>query len=318
MSENGALSLDGAVALLRTPSEEQAQQPTEQEQTATVEQPEAEPVETETEPVAEAPEERATEEVDAEPIEPAQPAVEPPAFYTKAEKEAFAALPGDQQQTIARLARDGEKHVAKIQQDIAAERKAFAEQKAAIEQEREQYQQLLLAQLPQAPDPALIDSDPVEYLRQREHYERGIGHLQQLHAQRQQEEAKQRAEMQAEEARHQEAEAERLRELIPEFADPQQAPKIAQALMSYGKDQGYDDASLAAANAHDLLILHKAMKWDNAQKAAAAAKAKPLPKVAAPGVGRSQSQLAADNRNLALARLAKSGSIEDAVSALRA
>ena len=124
--------------------------------------------------------------------------------------------------------------------------------------------------------------------------------------------------MRAEEAKHQEAEAERLKELIPEFADPEQAPKVAAALMQYGKGQGYDDASLSAANASDLLILHKAMKWDHAQKAAAAAKAKPLPKVAAPGVARSQAQKAADNRNLALARLERTGSIEDAVSALRA
>lgn len=319
MSENGALSLDGAVALLRTPSEEQAQQPTEQEQTEAVEQPEAEPAEQETEAVAEAPEtEQAAEEVSAEPIEPASPAVDPPAFWTKAEKELWATLTPEAQQAIARSEKAREQHTAKIQQEIAAERKAFAEAQAAIEQERQQYQQLLYAQLPPPPDPSLIDTNPVEYLRQREMFERGVAQFQQMEQQRQAEEAKRQELIAAEEAKHYEAERQKLNELIPEFADPEQAPKVAQALTVYAKEQGYDDATLRAANANDLLVLHKAMKWDQAQKAAAAAKAKPLPKVAAPGVARSQAQRAADNRNLALARLERTGSIEDAVSALRA
>lgn len=65
--------------------------------------------------------------------------------HKSAEKEAFAALPPEQQQSIARLAREGERHTAKIQQEIAAERKAIAEREAAIEQERAQYQEALLA-----------------------------------------------------------------------------------------------------------------------------------------------------------------------------
>ena len=312
--ENGALSLDSAVELLRIPEGEQAQP---EEQTAT-EQPEEPADQTET-TEAEAPleEEQATEEANEVVEEPATPAVEPPAFYTKAEKEAFASLPPEQQQSIARLAREGERHTAKISQEIAAERKAIADAKAAIEQERAQYQQALLSNFPQAPDPRLIDSDPVEYLRQDAMYKQAVQQWQAVEHQRQQEMAEQQAQEQAQREEHIRTQSARLKELIPEIGDPVEGPKLANALMKFGNEVGFDNEALSNADAEELVILHDAMKWRAAQASAKAAKAKPVPKVAAPGVGLTKAELTADQRKSALARLERSGSIEDAVALLR-
>lgn len=311
-ADNGALSLDSAVELLRIPETEQAQP---EEQTADIEQPE-EPAD-QTETTETEAEEQVTEEADVEEQEPATPAVEPPAFYTKAEKEAFATLPPEQQQSIARLAREGERHTAKISQEIAAERKAIADAKAAIEQERAQYQQALLANFPQAPDPRLIDSDPVEYLRQDAMYKQAVQQWQVAEHQRQQEVAEQQAQEQAQREEHIRTQAERLKELLPEIGDPVEGPKLATALMKFGNEVGFDNEALSNADAEELVILHDAMKWRAAQASAKAAKAKPVPKVAAPGVGRTKAEMTADQRKSALARLERTGTIEDAVALLR-
>jgi len=311
-ADNGALSLDSAVELLRIPEGEQAQP---EEQTADIEQPE-EPAD-QTETTETEAEEQVTEEADVEEQEPATPAVEPPAFYTKAEKEAFASLPPEQQQSIARLAREGERHTAKISQEIAAERKAIADAKAAIEQERAQYQQALLANFPQAPDPRLIDSDPVEYLRQDAMYKQAVQQWQVAEHQRQQEVAEQQAQEQAQREEHIRTQAERLKELLPEIGDPVEGPKLATALMKFGNEVGFDNEALSNADAEELVILHDAMKWRAAQASAKAAKAKPVPKVAAPGVGRTKAEMTADQRKSALARLERTGTIEDAVALLR-
>jgi hypothetical protein len=311
-ADNGALSLDSAVELLRIPEGEQAQP---EEQTADIEQPE-EPAD-QTETTETEAEEQVTEEADVEEQEPATPAVEPPAFYTKAEKEAFASLPPEQQQSIARLAREGERHTAKISQEIAAERKAIADAKAAIEQERAQYQQALLANFPQAPDPRLIDSDPVEYLRQDAMYKQAVQQWQAAEHQRQQEVAEQQAQEQAQREEHIRTQAERLKELLPEIGDPVEGPKLATALMKFGNEVGFDNEALSNADAEELVILHDAMKWRAAQASAKAAKAKPVPKVAAPGVGRTKAEMTADQRKSALARLERTGTIEDAVALLR-
>lgn len=311
-ADNGALSLDSAVELLRIPETEQAQP---EEQTADIEQPE-EPAD-QTETTETEAEEQVTEEADVEEQEPATPAVEPPAFYTKAEKEAFASLPPEQQQSIARLAREGERHTAKISQEIAAERKAIADAKAAIEQERAQYQQALLANFPQAPDPRLIDSDPVEYLRQDAMYKQAVQQWQAAEHQRQQEVAEQQAQEQAQREEHIRTQSERLKELLPEIGDPVEGPKLATALMKFGNEVGFDNEALSNADAEELVILHDAMKWRAAQASAKAAKAKPVPKVAAPGVGRTKAEMTADQRKSALARLERTGTIEDAVALLR-
>lgn len=311
-ADNGALSLDSAVELLRTPTEEQAQ-PEEQATPEPAEETEI-PAEAEAEPEGE---EQQPLEADEATEEPASPAVEPPAFWTKADKEVFATLPPEAQQAIARNHKAGEAHVNRIQQEIAAERKAVAEAQAAIEQERAQYQQALLANFPQPPDPSLIDTNPVEYLKQDAAYKQAIQDYQIAQMRQQEQLAQQQAQEQAERQQFEQEQKQELVKLLPEIADPVEGPKLAQAIYAYGQEIGYDTDILGEAMARDLVTLDKARRWDAAQAAAKAAKAKPLPKVAAPGVSRSRAEQQADAHKSALARLERTGSIEDAVAALQ-
>lgn len=316
-ADNGALSLDSAVELLRTPTEEQAQ-PEEQAQQPNepAEEENEIPADAEAEPT-DGDEQQPLEETDEGTEEPASPAVEPPAFWTKADKEVFATLPPEAQQAIARNHKAGEAHVNRIQQEIAAERKALAETQAAIEQERAQYQQALLANFPQPPDPSLIDTNPVEYLKQDAAYKQAIQDYQIAQMRQQEQLAQQQAQEQAERQQFEQEQKQELVKLLPEIADPVEGPKLAQAIYAYGQELGYDTETLSEALARDLVTLDKARRWDAAQAAAKAAKAKPLPKVAAPGVSRSRAEQQADARKSALARLERTGSIEDAVAALR-
>lgn len=314
-ADTGALSLDSAVELLRTPVEEQAQP----EDQAVTEQPEVEPAQDEEiQTDVEADEaQQPPEEADEGTEEPASPAVEPPAFWTKAEKEVFATLPPEAQQAIARNHKAGEAHVNKIQQEIAAERKAIADAQAAVEQERARYQEALIANFPQAPDPALIETNPVEYLKQDAAYKQAVQEWQVAEHLRQQEIAQKQAQEQAEQRKYVAEQKELAEKLIPELADPVEGPKIAEAITSYALERGYGAEDLSVAGAIDLQILDKARRWDAAQAAALAAKVKPVPKVANPGVSRTRNELKADAHKSALSRLERTGSIEDAVAALR-
>lgn len=324
LEDNTPLSVDSAAAALaesrqaaEKPVEQAEEQPNEAapEAPAEAEQPEAEE---ETEAEAEAPEEQATEEVSEEAEEAAEPSIEPPTFYSKAQKEAFASLPGDQQQAIVKLAKDGEQRVSRIESQAVKERTEASERLAVIEQERNNLQNLLLARLPQPPDDALIDTNPQEYLRQQRMYERGLGELQQIVADGEARAAKQQEEIQKAEAEHRREQQEKLVELIPELTDPAKAKQVATEIISYGKAQGYDDETLNIANASDLLILHKAMKWDRAQAAAKQAKAKTVPKVSAPGVARTKAEVGADQRRSVIQKLNSSGTVDDAYAALTA
>lgn len=320
------LSLDSAAALLRAPeaavtggdnvaSAEQPVEQAEEIENEAVEAPEGDQAEeTETDAPADG---QATEEVDEEAEEPASPAIDPPTSWNKADKELFASLPPEAQRVIAQREKARDAEVSRRLGEAAAESKAIAERQAAIEQDRQNIEALLMARLPQPPDDTLIDSNPVEYLKQQRRYEAEIAQIQQIVDANAQARQKAQAEEQRTLNEHRKAEEERLKELIPELTGPE-GKKVASAIASYGKSLGYDDDTLGLANANDLLVLHKAMLWDNAQKAAKAAKAKTVPKVAAPGVGRSKAELAADQRKSALARLEKSGSIEDALAAMRA
>jgi len=315
------LSLDGAAAALAAARETAPE--VEQEQAPVVEAP-AEAVEPEaveeTEAVAPAPEEQADAEVDATADEPEQPAIEPPVSWTKADKELFASLPPEAQQVIAQREKARDTEVNRTQQEIAAERKALAEREALFsnyEQEKRTLEDLLLAKLPPEPDPRLIDTNPTEYWRQKAHFDRAVGELQGIVARRQEAEAKQAQEIEAQEAEHRKAEAAELVKLIPELKG-EKGREIASEIATYGHSLGYDDATLGIANANDLHVLYKAMKWDRAQEAARAAKTKPVPKVSAPGVARSKAELNADTRRSVLQKLNSSGTVEDAVAALQA
>lgn len=262
--------------------------------------------------------EPAAADADDDEADPAElPPIAPPSSWPKADWEMFSKLPRDTQERIAALEQKRTSEHRSRQNELAAREKAIAEQAAALEQEMSAYYANMAEHLPEPPDEALIDEDPVEYMRQDARYKRAINEMNAALARQREKEIKEQAEKAAQMEKWQKQEAERLVGLIPELKDSSKGQKIASAIAAYGERSGYNKEALAMASADDIHILYKAMKWDQAQDAARAAKARPIPKVAAPGNAQSASGRLADRRASALSKLEKTGSLDDAVAAYR-
>lgn len=322
----GVLSADSAAdALLaaRTP-ETPENEPAAVETTAEVADaaPE-EAAEQESETSIEAQDEQIEVEVDEVAAEAAEtPSIEPPAFWSKAAKDAFSKLDPDAQREFVKSEKAREAEVTRLQQEAARERQAIAEAQAAIEHERQQYLEALQSQLPQPPDESLIDQDPVEYLRQKAAFEKQVTAFEKAFAEQQKAQAEAAKKAAAEQAEWLKAEAQKLADPkspfhIPGFADEARGPEVRKELATYAQSLGFEAEALSQISAAEANVLWKAQQWDKAQQRAREAKAKPIPKVGAPGVSRSKAEQAADQRKAALARLSRTGSIEDAVALIR-
>jgi hypothetical protein len=187
-----------------------------------------------------------------------QPSVEPPRSWTKAEKEAFAALPRQHQETLIARERARELDIRKRQNDVVTAYRAVEAEKQATEQARSQYEQGI-KQLAEQANTFLANEfsdikswddvhkmaaeDPVRHNRWQ--------------AARAQAEAIQREQARlAEETRQKQTEAfqsyERQQtqafiEAAPEFADPKQGPQLAAEINAMlVSDYGVPEQELAA------------------------------------------------------------------------
>ena len=162
---------------------------------------------------------------------------------------------------------------------------------------------------------ALLQSDPVEFLKQKHLAERRQAALQTNYAE-------QRKVAEVEQAETQKAYAETLKNQhgamiakIPEWADEGKAKAGKAALGEYLIKEGFDEGAVANINdAKTVVLARKAMLYDQLMsKASAAAKrVATLPtKVERPGVGDSPGL---DRRGSAYQRLNKSGRVEDAAA----
>jgi hypothetical protein len=209
---------------------------------------------------------------------------------------------------------------------VAEARKAAEAETSKAQQERMAYAQNLtkmaaqlegaLQQQAQIDWNALLESDPVEFLKQQH-----LSNQRQAALQKNQQEQQTLAQQfQAEQAKaHQDNLSTQQQELLaklPEWKDEAKAKSERDALKTYLKTQGYDDGAINGISDHKAVILsRKAMLYDQMMsKAQAAAKrVSALPtKVERPGVASDRS--APDGRTAAMQRLHKSGSVEDAAA----
>lgn len=163
---------------------------------------------------------------------------------------------------------------------------------------------------------ALLESDPVEFLKQQHLSNQRQAALQK----NQQEQQSLSQQFQAEQAQAHQAnlstQQQELLAKLPEWKDEAKAKSERDALKTYLKTQGYDESAINGISDHKAVILsRKAMLYDQMMsKAQAAAKrVSALPtKVERPGVASDRS--APDGRTAAMQRLNKSGSVEDAAA----
>ncbi len=218
----------------------------------------------------------------------------------------------------------GQAYIQKRMQEVANNKKEVEAVYQALAQERAQVAQFVqqaqqgIPQEPQMPDKALAQKDPAQfnaqmaqYMQDRERYDQFMTQTQQLTAQ--QSEAQQRA-MQAQLAQ----EAERLKQEIPEFADPEKGGELRKKLVQTGADYGFSEDELAGiTDARTVKVLHDAYRWRQLQtgKEKATQKAGKARPVVKPGAKRGQNQKQTE-RQQKMKRLQKTGRVDDAIDLL--
>ena len=211
--------------------------------------------------------------------------------------------------------------------EVSEQRKAAEAETQKALQERAAYAQNLqkmAAQLEGALEEqsridwdALLQSDPVEYLKQQSIAQKRQAALNQNFQQQRQLQEIAQAEQQKAFIQTLQDQQEQLLAKVPEWKDAKKASADKAAIRDYLLDQGYDKTAIeSVADAKAIVLARKAMMYDQmiAKASAAAKKVSTLPtKVERPGNGRT----AVDQRTSAFQRLSKSGKVEDAAAVFR-
>lgn len=210
--------------------------------------------------------------------------------------------------------------------EAAEQRKAAEAERSQAHQERQAYAvnlQRMQAQLEGALQQQqqtnweeLLQSDPVEYLRQQHQAQARQAQLGQVYAEQQRVAALQQAEAQQAQMRHLQSQQQDLLAKLPEWRDDAKSKAEKVAIRDYLAQQGYEpDAINNIADARAVILARKAMLYDQmvGKASAAAKKVATLPtKVERPGMG---GNTGIEPRTAALLRLNKSGKVEDAARA---
>lgn len=210
-------------------------------------------------------------------------------------------------------------------QEVSEARRAADAEFTKAQQERQTYAQNLqrlqiqteaLLQQQQATDwQALLESDPVEYLKQQRIAQEQHAKLNQIHQEQQRVQQQEAYEAQQRHAQHLQDQREQLIAKIPQWKDETKAKAEKAALREFLLREGYDDETVGSlADSRAVVIARKAMLYDQmvAKASAAAKKVSTLPtRVERPGVGDNPSL---DKRSAAFQKLSKSGRVEDAAA----
>lgn len=214
----------------------------------------------------------------------------------------------------------GQAYIQKGMQEAAAAKKEVEALYNALSSERQQvaqlYQQMQQGQIataPKAPDPSMIDTDPIGYMAEKARYDQQMAQYQQQQAQYSQMQGQQtEAQKRAQQAYLQE-QMRMLSEAIPEIADPKRSDAVKKGIVETGQSYGYSPEEIAQIVDHRAVkVLHDAMKYRQLQEG------KPVAKASARPVIKPKATTAPNKadkaRKEAKERLRKTGSIQDAVS----
>lgn len=277
------------------------------------------------------------EKQEAEPVE-AKP--EPVATETEAEEAPAEETPAEDDPTVT-VKIDGKDVEVKLSElkngyqrqadytrktmEVSEQRKAAEAESSKARAEREAYSKNLqtmqvqleaaLQQQQQTDWAKLLETDPVEYLKQQHLAQTRQATLNQVYAEQQKAQAQQQAEMEKARASYLAEQQEELLAKLPDWKDEAKAKAERTALRDYLLESGYDKQTVdSITDAKAVVLARKAMLYDQMVKKASAAakKVATLPtKVEKPGTGDSPGL---DRRSAAFQRLSKSGKAEDAAA----
>jgi hypothetical protein len=218
----------------------------------------------------------------------------------------------------------GQQYVQQGMQQVAEMRKQFEQIAGDFLNEREQakaiFAQVQNMQVPSPPVPPNEDnftSDPIGFLEAQMKYSREAKEHQEKIAEVQQAlTGNSKAEEQVRNA-YLQREMETLRQVIPDFADPEKAQNLRNNMFKVSQETyGFDPQEISAiTDSRVLRVLHDAMQFRAAQggkeQAIKKAKAKPR-RTVKPGAKKTSSNR--DSQAKARSNLKRSGSIQDAMS----
>lgn len=111
----------------------------------------------------------------------------------------------------------------------------------------------------------------------------------------------------------------KLKQVLPDFADPVKAPVIARELREFGKTLGFTDADLQGVTDHRLVkVLHDAMQYSKAQAAKPTVKNKIDKALETKPPGNRAPTTPKSKRLVTQQKLAQTGSVDDGARAIEA
>ena len=245
----------------------------------------------------------------------------PPIYRVKVDGEEVEVTLDELQKGYSRT-----KDYTRKTQELAEQRKQAEAEVQAARAERERYAQNLaqlqqLQQMQQEKEPdwdKLYQSDPIEWVRQRELWrdkrerqQHMMQEQQRLQAQQQQEQAQQIQQIVAENRQ-------KLLEAVPEWSDPDVGTREQQELRKFLKETGFAEDEISQIYDHRaVLVARDAMRYRQMmQKRQNLAPAKPKSKTAAPGVAHTVSENKGKSRKRQMQRLTQTGRVADAAAAI--
>ena len=278
-------------------------------------------------------EEPATEEIEVEADDEAEEEVfEEAEEYEVADEEAPTETPqaytvkvdGEEFEVTLDELRDGyqrQSDYTRKSQSLAEQRKAYEANLQAVQNERNQYAQVLEQmsenqnyQLQQFEDinwKELKDDDPMEYMEKRLEYQEAKDRISQLNNERARVHQQNQAEITQVLTEKVQKEAELLSAALPEYADP--GSNLKTDIRNYALSLGFPENEIDSISDHRVvLVLHKAMLQDNAAKGVK--KVKVAPKVVKSGTPQTKSQKVKRVTQAKRERLAKTGNQRDAAN----
>lgn len=274
-------------------------------------------------------------------VEEELPPIDPPRSWTKEEKEAFASLPRDIQESLSERERARRADIDRRLNEAAKKEQAAQAREAAAEQARQSYEDQLPnlmhainAQMNQQfgeiqtweDVQQMAAEDPVRYSQwqaMREQQQAVAQHMQATQARQQQEESEKKRRFFIEQTQL-------FSEAAPEFADPKQAPALQSQMVETLEDVGFSRDEISNAwttggsiPVHDhrfQLLVRDAMKYRTAKKTVTKAPRKqtPAPKVQRPGPASTKQEEKSEHIKTLEARLSRTGSRRDALALMRA
>lgn len=229
-----------------------------------------------------------------------------------------------QQITVAQLRDHADTRIKDMQRTLTAKTTELSESRKQLEteaqtlsQQRDFLVQWFQSEMPQVPDPSMMEMDPMGYMRDKDAYDRKVQKWQQLQNHFAQEHQKQQAEnkKKADEILAQEKEA--LVSKMPFMRDRQRVQEFYADAVGVGHDYGFTDEEITGATDHRFLVALRdlaAYKKLKAKTPAAKKAVKDKPKLLRGS--KRQNQKTSQNVKSRADRLAKTGDFDAGVASL--